>query len=32
MNVHEIQRYQMLTRVRDFGARYKPLFAQFALA
>lgn len=32
MNVHEIRRYQMLTRVRDFGARYKPLFAPFALA
>src|SRR5215472_17393233 len=32
MNVHEIRRYRMLKRVRDFGARYRNAFAPIALA
>src|SRR5262249_31956064 len=32
MNVHEIRRYRMLTRVHDFGARYRGVFAPVALA
>jgi hypothetical protein len=32
MNVHEIRRYQMLTRVREFGMKYSELFATLTLA
>src|SRR5262249_29398961 len=32
MNVHEIRRYRMLTRLRDFGVRYRSVFAPIALA
>ena len=32
MNVHEIRRYRMLKRVRDFGARYRHVFAPIARA
>ncbi|HUK35298.1 MAG TPA: hypothetical protein VLV86_15385 [Vicinamibacterales bacterium] len=32
MNVHEIRRYQMLTRVRDFGTAHRHLFRTLPLA